>query len=105
MVIASQMERDLSSFSKLSGRIDTWFCLAEDGTPVVLRWMYSPEIYAMDCERCLTGHWAAWTISQFASGPSCPFPQGLYRPGTNLPKHPQNSLRLRTDGRQDSVRF
>jgi dipeptidyl aminopeptidase/acylaminoacyl peptidase len=38
---------DLSPFSKLSGRIDTWFAMAPDDSILFLRFTSSDEVYAM----------------------------------------------------------
>ena len=38
---------DLSSFSKMPGRIDTWFALAPGGSIIFLHWFEPNEIYAL----------------------------------------------------------
>jgi Tol biopolymer transport system component len=41
---------DLSSFAKLTGRIDTWFALAPDGSIILLRTLNANEIYSVAFE-------------------------------------------------------
>ena len=41
---------DLSAFTKLTGRIDTWFALAPDGSIIFLREMNPFEIYSISYE-------------------------------------------------------
>jgi Tol biopolymer transport system component len=41
---------DLSSFAKLTGRIDTWFTVAPDGSIILLRALNANEIYSLKFE-------------------------------------------------------
>ncbi len=41
---------DLSTFTKLSGRINTWFTLAPDGSIIFLREMSANEIFSLSYE-------------------------------------------------------
>ena len=38
---------DLSAFSKLAGRVDTWFGIAPDGSIIFMRWLDQTEVYAL----------------------------------------------------------
>lgn len=38
---------DLSAFSRLAGRVDTWFGMASDGSIIFMRWLDQSEVYAL----------------------------------------------------------
>jgi Tol biopolymer transport system component len=41
---------DLSDFSKMGGRVDTWFGIAPDGSIIFMRWLDQTDVYSLKFE-------------------------------------------------------
>lgn len=43
-----ETEVELAVLNKLNGKIDSWFCVAPDGSIIIVRWLAPAEVYSLD---------------------------------------------------------